>query len=399
MDSFEFNKIAGAVLGAALFVLIVSTLSDALFSSHPPEEPVYLASLTTSEEVDHGQGGGEAKEESVAMLLATADAGKGENVAKKCAACHTFDNGGADKQGPNLWNIVNRKMGSKEGFSYSAGLASMGEAGNTWDFDSLFAFLRKPKDFVEGTKMAFGGISKAADRADLLAYLRSLSDSPAPLPEAGDQADAGAGAVAETQTAAAESADQASDAPPAEAAPATAETMEKPAEASEGQTDMAAAPASEAPAEKPAAEDKPAEMAAVAPAEAPAAGQAASEPAEGVLAMIGSQDIADGEKVARKCKACHTFEEDGKNKAGPPLWNVVNRPVAAADDFKYSSAMTEFAAGGKTWSYEELDAFLAAPKEHVPKTKMAFAGLKKEEDRAAILAYLRSLSSDPAPLP
>ena len=156
------------------------------------------------------------------------------------------------------------------------------------------------------------------------------------------------------------------------------------------------APAESEPA---AAEEKPAEMAATAPAAEPAESAAASDPAGGVLAMIGSQDVADGEKVAKKCKACHAFEEGGKNKSGPPLWDVVNRPVGAAEGFRYSKAMIEFGEGGKTWTYETLDAYLVAPKKVVPKTKMAFAGLKKEKDRAAILAYLRSLSSNPAPLP
>ena len=215
------------------------------------------------------------------------------------------------------------------------------------------------------------------------------------------------------------------------AAPAqSAEPAEQPAASGEAQTDMAAAPAADTAADKPAdsaamtetapavtetetaaatpeaqtqdapaGDAKPAEMAATAPAEETAASPAAGAPAGGVLAMIGSQDIADGEKVARKCKACHAFEEDGKNKSGPPLWGIVNKPVATAEGFRYSAAMQEFGEGGKTWTYAELDAYLTAPKTHIPKTKMAFAGLKKEEDRAAILAYLRSLSSDPAPLP
>ena len=190
-------------------MLVVSTLSGAIFASHPPEEPVYLAGLTTDDGSAPGPGDGDAKTETVAMLLASADAAKGENVAKKCAACHTFDNGGAAKQGPNLWNIVNRKIGGVGGFGYSADLAALGEAEKVWDYDSLDHFLRKPKDFANGTKMAFGGISKVGDRADLVAYLRSLSDSPAPLPEAAEQADAGT--AGETQTAAAEPAGQATE--------------------------------------------------------------------------------------------------------------------------------------------------------------------------------------------
>ena len=445
MDSFEFNKIAGAVLGAALFILVVSTLSGALFASHPPEEPVYLAGLAAGDADASGAGDDDAKIETVAMLLASADVAKGEKVAKKCAACHTFDNGGANKQGPNLWDIVDRKIGGVDGFKYSADLVSLGEAEKVWNYASLDVFLRKPKEFSKGTKMAFGGISKVGDRADLIAYLRSLSDSPAALPEVTDQADAAPDASEETQTAAAEPTGQATDATVTEAAPSataadekpaqsedtatdmalapseSAETMEKPAESGEAQTDMAAAPSTDAAADKPAdsdtmteaaapaaaseaettsnqAEDaKPTEMAATAPAEDSAASPA-SEPAGGVLATIGTQDIAAGEKVARKCKACHSFDEGGKNKSGPPLWNIVNNPIAAAEGFRYSKAMKEYGEG-KTWTYEELDAYLVAPKKHIPKTKMAFAGLKKEKDRAAILAYLRSLSSDPAPLP
>ena len=444
MDSFEFNKIAGAVLGAALFILVVSTLSDALFASHPPEEPVYLAGLAAGDADASGAGDEDTKIETVAMLLASADVAKGEKVAKKCAACHSFDNGGANKQGPNLWDIVDRKIGVVDGFKYSADLVSLGEAEKVWDYASLDVFLRKPKEFAKGTKMAFGGISKVGDRADLIAYLRSLSDSPAPLPEVAEQADAAPDASEETQTAAAEPTGQATDATATEAAPSasaaeekpaqiedtatdmaaapaeSADTMEKPAESGEAQTGMAAAPSTDT-ADKPAdsgtmtetaapaaateaeatssqAEDaKPTEMAATAPAEDSTASPA-SEPAGGVLAMIGTQDIAAGEKVARKCKACHSFEEGGKNKSGPPLWNIVNKPIAVAEGFRYSKAMTEYGEG-KTWTYEELDAYLVAPKKHIPKTKMAFAGLKKEKDRAAILAYLRSLSSDPAPLP
>lgn len=116
--------------------------------------------------------------------------------------------------------------------------------------------------------------------------------------------------------------------------------------------------------------------------------------------MIGGEDPADGEKVARKCKACHTFEEGGASKIGPPLWDIVNRPVASAESFsKYSDAMKAHAGGGTVWSYAELDAFLEAPKTHVPGTKMSFSGLRKDKDRAEILAYLRTLSANPAPLP
>ena len=112
-------------------------------------------------------------------MLADADLAKGQRVFKKCAACHTVDDGGKNKIGPNLWNIVNRTVASHEGFSYSDAMAA--EEG-AWDFERLNRFLSDPKGTVTGTKMAFKGLSRDGDRADMLAYLRSLSATPAELP-------------------------------------------------------------------------------------------------------------------------------------------------------------------------------------------------------------------------
>ena len=106
--------------------------------------------------------------------------------------------------------------------------------------------------------------------------------------------------------------------------------------------------------------------------------------------------VQAGAKSARICKACHNFEEGGAAKIGPPLWGVVGRDIASVEDFKYSEALTEKEGD---WSYENLDAFLTQPKEWAPGTKMAFAGIKKPEDRANVILYLRSLSENPAPLP
>ncbi|MEO0328421.1 MAG: cytochrome c family protein [Pseudomonadota bacterium] len=119
---------------------------------------------------------------------------------------------------------------------------------------------------------------------------------------------------------------------------------------------------------------------------------------EPITAMLASADITKGESVAKKCSACHTFDSGGGNKVGPALYGVVERPIASADGFGYSSALSAFAEA-KTWTYEELNGFLWKPKTYVKGTSMGFAGLKKVQDRADIVAYLRSLSSDPAPLP
>ncbi|HSM41512.1 MAG TPA: c-type cytochrome [Afifellaceae bacterium] len=412
MDSFEFNKIAGAILGTAVFIMLAGWLTETIFHTEAPETPVYLASLATEEGGEGGMAGGEPKpEESIAMLMASADAGKGESVAKKCAACHTFENGGANKVGPNLWNIVNKTIATVDGYGYSDALKEFADGGKVWDYETLDHFIAKPKALVTGTKMGFGGLSKATDRADLIAYLRSLSDSPAPLPEApaaGDSADAGGA----TETASAETMrDTATDAAdssggaamteqPAAAAEGGSDTAmtEQPAEPAQGGSDtaMTEQPAEPAADESPASGSESTEMAA-AGSDTPAASSGSGD--NPVLAMIASEDPADGEKVAKKCAACHTFEEGGKNKVGPALWNIVNRPVASVDGYSYSDAMKAHAEGGTVWSYEELEAYLAKPKEHVPGTKMVFAGLRKEGDRAALLAYLRTLSGEPAPLP
>ncbi len=109
--------------------------------------------------------------------------------------------------------------------------------------------------------------------------------------------------------------------------------------------------------------------------------------------------MALGQTQARKCAVCHTFEKDGANKVGPRLHGAVGRAVASVPDYPYSDAMKEFAAGGKVWDFDTLGTYLADPKGVVPGTKMLFAGLKDEKQRAAVVAYMNSMSDSPAPLP
>ncbi len=104
-------------------------------------------------------------------------------------------------------------------------------------------------------------------------------------------------------------------------------------------------------------------------------------------------------KAFRRCLACHTVEKDGANKVGPKLWGVVNRPVASVPDYAYSDAMKAFAEGGaKAWTVAELDPYLLDPKAHVPRTKMVFPGIKKEDERANVIAYLHTLADTPVPV-
>jgi len=178
MDSFEFNKIAGAVLGTLLFIMGLGIVSDAVFKGGVPKQSAYA--LPAAEEASAG-GAAAAAAPSVPLpeLLAKADAKKGEGLFKACASCHVVEKGGANKVGPALYGIVNRQIASVAGFGYSDALK--GKGGN-WSYDSLDSFVANPKGFAAGTKMAYGGEKDAAKRADLIAYLRAQADAPAPLP-------------------------------------------------------------------------------------------------------------------------------------------------------------------------------------------------------------------------
>src|SRR5262249_51737706 len=112
--------------------------------------------------------------------------------------------------------------------------------------------------------------------------------------------------------------------------------------------------------------------------------------------LLKKADPAAGEKVATKCKACHDFTKGGPNKVGPNLWDIVDAKQAHLDNFNYSEAVKHL---GGQWTYENLDKFLMSPKDYAPGTKMTFPGLKSPDDRAAVIAYLHSLSDSPKPLP
>jgi cytochrome c len=181
MDSFQLNKLAGAFLGTVFILMSVGIISDALFDSPAPEKPGFLIEAAEAAAPADGGGGAAAAPEPIAPLLAAADPAAGEKVFKKCAACHTPDKGGANKVGPNLWGIVGRAAAAHEGFSYSAPLKEFA-AGGAWDYEKLSLFITAPKAYIKGTAMGFAGIKKPDERANLIAYLRSLADSPAALP-------------------------------------------------------------------------------------------------------------------------------------------------------------------------------------------------------------------------
>lgn len=239
MDSFELNKIIGAILGTLLFVMGVGFLAEAIY--HPSEHgPGYAL---PEPEATADAGGAEPTEAAVplAVLLASANAEEGAKAVKKCASCHNFGAGEPNKTGPGLYDVVDRLIGSHEGYTYSAILEEHKAKGDLWTYENLDAFLLSPKGFAPGTKMTFAGVKSPEERANILAYLQTLSAAPKPFP------------VADAAAAPAEEAAPATEAPAAEApaaeTPATTEApAPAPTETPAPATTEAPAPATEAPA-------------------------------------------------------------------------------------------------------------------------------------------------------
>jgi cytochrome c len=184
------NTIAGWVLGAGIVALGATIVTGEMFHEERPEKMGYPI-----EGVEVEASGAAAAEQPAAFYLAAADPRAGEQVFKKCQACHTAAKGGPNGTGPDLWGVVGQPIGHHAaGFAYSPAIA--GKGGN-WSFDNLFQWLKSPKDFAPGTKMTFAGLSKPEDRANVIAYLNTQSDSPLPLPTAPAAATNPAAAAAE----------------------------------------------------------------------------------------------------------------------------------------------------------------------------------------------------------
>ncbi|MES2905540.1 MAG: cytochrome c family protein [Pseudomonadota bacterium] len=182
MDSFELNKILGALLGVLVFVVGLGILSEVLFEQEALEKAGFSVEVP---EASSAGGPAVAVEEDppVASLMASADAAKGEQLFRACAACHTIDKGGPNRVGPNLYGVLGGPKTHQKDFNYSKAMQEAATKG-PWDYDAIYHFVKKPTGYVPGTAMAYAGLKKPKDRADLIAYLRAQSDSPAPLPAA-----------------------------------------------------------------------------------------------------------------------------------------------------------------------------------------------------------------------
>lgn len=185
MDFYEWNKVAGGVLAAGLTVAVLKVVAATPFEVEAPAKPGYEVAVT--EETPAGpanQAATAAPDPSIDDLLKKANAEDGAKVAKRCTSCHDLSKGGANKVGPEMWNMIGSAPGTHAaGFAYSDAMKKKGESGTKWGYSELYQYLKDPKAFVPGNKMAFAGIPKPQERADLIAYLRTLSDNPPPLPK------------------------------------------------------------------------------------------------------------------------------------------------------------------------------------------------------------------------
>ena len=339
MDSWEWNKIAGAVLATLMFVLVLDIVIGAVFEVPPPAKPGYIVEGVPTQTASNSAAPVAEALPDWGTVLPKASVADGQKISARCEQCHDLTKGGPNKIGPNLWGVVDRARASHPGYDYSSAMAAKHDP---WSYDNLFVYLKLPAAMVPGTKMTFAGIPSAQDRINLIAYLRTLADLPAAIP-APQPAKAAAPAAAA----------------PAAAAPAAGSAT--PAAGATTNQQAAAAPAA-----------------------------ASSEP------DIAHADVAHGKQVAARCQQCHDLTKGGPNMIGPNLWDVVNRPRASHPGYDYSTAM---AAKHDPWTYANLFTYLKQPQMMVPGTKMTFAGIPSDKDRTDLIGYLRTLSDKPAALP
>ena len=176
MNGFEINKVIAAILATVLIVFSINKFTDILFRADKPQQSAYKVEKVETALASTSSGETKVK---INELLAMGDVEHGKKVFKKCSACHMIATGGKNMIGPNLWGVLGRKTGSVSDYKYSKALAAYGKE---WTFTEMNGFLIKPSAYIKGTKMAFAGLRNEKDRASVILFMNSKSDSPLPTP-------------------------------------------------------------------------------------------------------------------------------------------------------------------------------------------------------------------------
>ena len=173
------NKIVVSIVLAVILVLAINKITDVIFHVEKPEKSAYqVASITATSTTSTKTSSENSESGSIVALFAATSATDGEKIFKKCAACHSIDQGGANKIGPALWGVLGRQAGSISNYKYSKAMVTYGK---TWSFEEMNGFLIKPKDWIKGTKMSFAGLKNAKDRAAVILYMNENSSNPLPI--------------------------------------------------------------------------------------------------------------------------------------------------------------------------------------------------------------------------
>ncbi|KRS14931.1 c-type cytochrome [Roseovarius indicus] len=414
-DTMTFTKIVGGLCGALLIFLMGKWAAELIYHGAGGHGEDHAQGYVIETGDDGSEGDSEADSgPSFAQLFVEADTGKGERVFNKCKACHSLEEGD-NGTGPYLHGVVGRDVGSVDGFSYSGSLVAVADV---WTPENLSHFLENPAGYAPGTAMGFSGLGSIEDRANLIAFLDQTDGDTYEMevPEEASSEDGGDEAAAEEASAEGDeqSADEGSSEEQASEEGSSDEGAAEEQAAEEGSSDEGAAEeqaseegsSDEGAAEEQAAEEGSSDEGAAEEqaseegasdegaaeeeaSEEQSSDEGSSEEQSGFASMVASADPADGEKVFRKCKACHVADSE-QNRVGPHLVGLVGRDVASVEGFRYSSALEEF---GGQWTEDRLNQWLENSNDLVPGNKMSFAGLKSEDDRAAVVAYIESLAN------
>jgi cytochrome c len=241
MSDLTFNKIAGGVLLTGLIIFGLKEASDIVFAKHELEKPGY--EIAVVEESGDGAAAAEVAPDWGSVLLVPANIEAGKAVTAKCASCHSFEQGGPNGTGPDLWDVLGRKPGSHGGFAYSGAMTEFGSKNPVWDYDHIDQFLKAPGKYISGTKMTFVGLKKQEDRIAVISYLHSLgSKLPVPAPKPAGAAPAPAGEAPAAGAAASGAAPAGAAAPAPAGAPAAGQPATPAPGATKGSAEAAQAP-------------------------------------------------------------------------------------------------------------------------------------------------------------